>query len=236
MKNQYFGDIYDYTKYGLIRMLASNGKISVVVCWMLTPNDGKRDGHHVDYLQEAKKWRALDPQVFDFLRTAVLDRCERNVRAVEESDLFPNTSFYSHRLTDDSGRRQQYFNKLFEFSSGAELVFFDPDNGLEVKSITYGKGGSSKYLYMHEVAQTFHAGHSLLIYQHLPPLPREPFVRRLAVSLRHETGSDLVYSFLTTRIAFLLIPQAQQVAHFAEVASRMQAIWGSLMDIQQHSG
>jgi len=36
MKNQYFGDINDYRKYGLLRCFAEAG-LNIGVCWMLTP-------------------------------------------------------------------------------------------------------------------------------------------------------------------------------------------------------
>ena len=39
MKNQYFGDINDYRKYGLLRILSTYGPIKTAVCWMLTPDD-----------------------------------------------------------------------------------------------------------------------------------------------------------------------------------------------------
>jgi len=39
MKNQYFGDINDYRKYGLLRLLTDGGDIRTAVCWMLTPGD-----------------------------------------------------------------------------------------------------------------------------------------------------------------------------------------------------
>lgn len=54
MKNQYFGDIYDYIKYGLLRRLSHYGNISTAVCWMLTENDDKKDGHRVNYLREPR--------------------------------------------------------------------------------------------------------------------------------------------------------------------------------------
>ena len=131
MKNQYFGDIYDYIKYGLLRQLGRCGKVSTAVCWMLTENDDRRDGHRVSYLHDAEAWRVFDPPVFDCLRTAILDRKERNIRVVEKSGLLPNTSFYSPLLTDGSDERQEYFDGFLEFSHGSALVFFDPDNGLE---------------------------------------------------------------------------------------------------------
>ncbi len=234
MKNQYFGDIYDYIKYGLLRQLSCYGKISTVVCWMLTQDDQRRDGQRVNYLREPGGWRAFDPPVFDCLHTAVLDRQMRNIKVVEKSGLLPNTSFYSHLLTDGSGERRRYFDGFLRVSRGSELVFFDPDNGLEVKSVKYGGKGSSKYLFLREVAQTFSAGRSLLVYQHMPPKPRDPLISGLVGGLMRETGSELVYVYRTQRVAFLLVPQTKQVGQFAEIASRVQTNWDGLLDIQRY--
>jgi hypothetical protein len=43
MKNQYFGDINDYRKYGLLRAFAE-AHLSVGVCWLLTADDAGGDG------------------------------------------------------------------------------------------------------------------------------------------------------------------------------------------------
>ena len=45
MKNQYFGDINDYRKYGLLRILTNGGEIKTAVCWMLTTDDEAIVGH-----------------------------------------------------------------------------------------------------------------------------------------------------------------------------------------------
>jgi hypothetical protein len=44
VRNQFFGDINDYHKYGLLRALSGDGDLKVGVCWMLTPDD-VRHGH-----------------------------------------------------------------------------------------------------------------------------------------------------------------------------------------------
>jgi hypothetical protein len=51
MKNQYFGDINDYRKYGLLRLLSGRGQIRTAVCWMLTADNGSSDGSRIDYLR-----------------------------------------------------------------------------------------------------------------------------------------------------------------------------------------
>ena len=229
MKNQYFGDIYDYIKYGLLRQLSVYGRLSTAVCWMLTENDDGRAGQRVNYLQEPAAWRAFDPPVFDCLRTAVLDRKTRNVRTVEESGLLSNTTFYSPLLTDGFDERKRYFDGFLEFSSGRELAFFDPDNGLEVKSVQYGRKGASRYLFLSEVSQSFSAGHSLVVYQHMPPKPREPFINDLASRLLRETGAESAYVFHTRRMAIALVLQTDQVLRFAEIASRVRRDWAGFL-------
>ncbi|MFQ5853967.1 MAG: hypothetical protein ACE5JU_25690 [Candidatus Binatia bacterium] len=234
MKNQYFGDIYDYIKYGLLRQLSCYGKLSTVVCWMLTENDERRDGHRIHYLREPESWRRFDPRVFDCLRTAVLHRKVRDIKVIEKSSLLPDSRFYSHLLTDDHAERRNYFDGFLDFARGKELVFFDPDNGLEIKSVKYGRKGSCRYLFWHEIEQAFSVGHSLLVYQHMPPKPRDPFVRRLVRGLARSTGSELVYVYRTQRVAFLLVPQLKQVEQFSEAASRVRAAWSDVLEIERH--
>ncbi len=234
MKNQYFGDMYDYVKYGLLRQLSGCGRVSMAVCWMLTENDDRRDGHRINYLEDTEKWRAFDPPVFDCLRTAVLDRKERNIKILEDSQLLQNTSFYSHLVTDGSEERGRYFDCFLEFARGRDLVFFDPDNGLETKSVKYGRKGASRYVYMREVSESFTAGHSVLLYQHMPPKPRDPFIKDLARSLIRETGTESVYVFHTRHVAFFLLPQFKQVDRITEIAPRVQTRWGSLLSTRRY--
>ena len=39
MKNQYFGDINDYRRNGLLRVVTSRRALETAVCWMLSPED-----------------------------------------------------------------------------------------------------------------------------------------------------------------------------------------------------
>jgi hypothetical protein len=61
MKNQCFGDINDYRKYGLLRCLSGQGAMHTADCWMLTAGDGSGDGGHTRYLCSPSKWRAYGP-------------------------------------------------------------------------------------------------------------------------------------------------------------------------------
>ena len=233
MKNQYFGDVYDYIKYGLLRRLSCEGEVSTVLCWMLTHDDGGQDGRRNSYLEEHIKWRALDLPVFDCLIAAV-DRDERDTRIIEISGLLPNTRFYARYLTDNPDERKAYFDEFFKFSRNRALVCFDPDNGLEVKSVEYGRQRSSKYLYMHEASQAFKKGHSLLIYQHMQRRVWDKFIEELANDLLNETRSEVVHVFRASSAAFLLVHQPDHQEQFTKAASQIKADWTNLLETRRY--
>jgi len=68
MKNQYFGDVNDYRKYGLLRALQSTGDYTLLVAWMLTQNDGGRDGGMRSYLGHSEKWKHFDADLYAGLK------------------------------------------------------------------------------------------------------------------------------------------------------------------------
>ncbi len=145
MKNQYFGDINDYRKYGLLRVLSGHGKITTAACWMLTPDDGRTDGSFTDYLHQPDKWRRYDRELYDHLRDLVLVQNLRDVRGVETVAILPSCRFAPGLLPDDPDGRTAYFEAFSAVAEGCDLAFFDPDNGIEVKSKPYGRKDSSKY-------------------------------------------------------------------------------------------
>ena len=109
MKNQYFGDINDYKKYGLLRSLANNGLYKIGLCWMLTANDGRSDGRFITYLNEPKRWRHYDPTLFDLLQKRVIFESNRNISVTENIVMLPKAEFFSEFLTDAKSDRMAYF-------------------------------------------------------------------------------------------------------------------------------
>src|SRR5258707_11225880 len=114
MKDQYFGDINDFRKYGLLRLLCVSDRLRLGVCWILTDTDSRTDGKLLNYLHQPKKYRHRDPELFDWLL------------------------FESGILADHKDQRSAYFSKCATCFAGCDLVFFDPDNGLEIKSTQLG--------------------------------------------------------------------------------------------------
>ncbi len=236
MKNQYFGDINDYRKYGLLRLLSGSAKLSTAVCWMLTADDGRSDGKKVSYLKQPRPWRGFDPDLYDTLRELVLSREIRNVNSAEASGILPSARYFPELLSDDQQARTDYFERFRAFARDCDVVFFDPDNGLEVKSPRVGGKDSSKYLYWSEVTEFYSLGYSVLIYQHFPRAPRERFIQDISNKLAHKTGSRLVYSFRTPHVIFLLAPQHRHREFFEKSMQDLESVWGSQIKAGNYSG
>lgn len=234
MKNQYFGDINDYKKYGLIRQLTNFGKISSAVCWMLTPNDLRPDGHRIYYLLDPAKWRKFDPVVYDRLREQVIEHRKRSIHSIEDKSILPNCKFFSEIVPDDGNARIAFLSKFLEFAGNAKLIFSDPDNGMEIKSVPFGRKRCSKYLYFSEVEKGFAAGHSLLVYQHLPPRPRQLLIRDLAERFSAVTGVSRLYLYWTQFVVFFLIPQSAHKELFSEANKRIAQTWGEEIKVEEY--
>lgn len=88
MKNQYFGDINEFRKYGIPCALVGL-PLDLVVSWMLTPGDGRSDGRFTSYLTEPDRWQETDPDLFRFLRRVVHQEGKRKVAALVASEIIP---------------------------------------------------------------------------------------------------------------------------------------------------
>ena len=234
MKNQYFGDINDYKKYSLLRLLSGHGQIRTAVCWVLTEDDNRTDGRKISYLNQPEKWKTFDPILYDHLNGLVLKRRLRGVNHIEKDEILSNCKFYKDNIYDSIESREHFFKKFLKFSKGVDLVFFDPDNGIEIRSIPRGRRSSSKYIYWNEIKASYEAGHSIMIYQHFPRKPREPFLRDLVRKFRNVVHARQVFSFCTYHVAFMLVPQLHHQEIFLENSNRVEEVWGDVIKVRNH--
>lgn len=221
MKDQYFGDINDFLKYGLLRGLTASTRLSLAVCWMLTPAANRADGRKTQYLSAPDRWARHDQELFEALREAVLARRERSITAAAARGILPAARFFSSIVSDDQRLREGFFADFRLTSATADLVFFDPDNGMQVRSVPQGRRGSGKYLRWAEVAATSGDGHSILIYQHFPHRERAPFIRQMAGDLLLCSGAAESYVFRTPHVGFFLLVQER---HRAIVGPRVEVV------------
>lgn len=135
MQDRYVGDIGDYAKYSLLRTICSGQVLGIA--WYLFPDEvHNADGKHTSYLLEPDKWRHRDPVVFDALRE-IVDNNRRSVASIQTSGLFERALFASERLETNATNprvrnefRKQWYSRTKRTLESADVVFFDPDNGL----------------------------------------------------------------------------------------------------------
>lgn len=224
VKHQYVGDINDYRKYALLRTLSASGANRIGVCWMLTPSDGRSDGGKLAYLAQPERFRHFDPDLFDILAHAAAEPDRRRLQTIEDSRAIAGASYHNETLPDDVSGRAAFMQRCASEFRDAELVFFDPDNGLEV-SLTKGRKNSSKYLYLDEVASFYEAGKSLLVYQHFPRIERKAFVASCAGRLWSVASDAAIWAFTTKHVVFFLLihPKGRELLSIA--ATEASARW-----------
>ena len=121
--------------------------------------------------------------------------------------------------------RQEWFEKSLKQLNQANIIFLDPDNGLEVMSKPYGRKCSSKYVYWREVEALWLSGKSLLIYQHFIHENRFNFIQRILEALRSATPDSFVEAFSTPHVVFLMALQPKHQRFHSAIISSVQGSW-----------
>lgn len=170
MKEQYIGDIKDYYKYSIIEFLSKVYDKKVLFAWMLTPPDDKGHGNDTDYLKNTEKYSGYNPSLYKKLKDIVLNDQNKSLSSIEGILKNDNYFFFSEELPIDIKERENYFSKLdiITVKQKTYLVFFDPDNGIEVKSSPKGTKDSNKYIYWDEIKHFWIKGRDMLIFQYIP--------------------------------------------------------------------
>lgn len=222
MKNQYFGDLNDYFKYGMLR--AFGRELSVAVIWMMTPDDGSRDGRKLGYLDYEGR-RGHDPELFDWLRAWKRAGAMRDVRLIEESGLLPNCRFFGEVVPEEVNARARWFARAREFARGADLVFVDPDVGLPVTSVRPGSAKWPRFVAIEELQALYEDGSSLLIYQHTARTSRRDLIRAKLKQLYEAFEMEHFTSFFAWNWIALLVHNGGLGAGLGRATHRIMVEW-----------
>jgi hypothetical protein len=225
VKEQYVGDINDYRKYALLRAFAASGDTRIGVSWMLTPSDGSSDGSKRAYLNQPEKYRHHDPELFDVMAGVRGDPDRRRLQHIEESGAVPGASYFNEPLSDNASERRAYMEACRTALADVDLVFFDPDNGLEVKKPRIGQKGSSKFLFEEELKAIHENGQSALVYQHFPFIKKDVFIASCIERLRAIAPSAVIGTFRTAHVVFLLLIHPRSPSRITDAAREATSRW-----------
>ena len=195
---------------------------------MLTAADENSNGRKVDYLDAPQRWRHRDPLLFDFLKRS-LDTDQRGVRSLEDANLLPGASYFSEPLPDDERSRQAYFERVLAALKGADLLFFDPDTGLE-PSASWGRRASGQYLYWSEVRKAASTGASMLIFQLWKRENRQQTLARLTETLRTTIKGAAIASIDSPFVAFLTACRLAHRERYAVALRLMRERWSGELE------
>ena len=147
MKHQWVADSADFGKHGILRALSNPNSpdgypaMSLGVVWYLTPNGSKEPKPTPwAYLglqgDEARAYEDSDSTLYHKLRH-IRGSGRLHVGRIASSGIHPEgTPFYCEPVPEKLGRetrkkRKEWTRAAYERMDGLDLVFLDPDNGLD---------------------------------------------------------------------------------------------------------
>jgi hypothetical protein len=238
MQHQYVGDVGDFGKYGLLRHLCGmldegeGPTLSLGINWYRVPDEGGNAGKHIGYLAPSPRndpvFAQCDRKLYMALQRIVSDH--RCLLAVANHGILPSAVFYPDPLVVE-GRtvdRERWADAALRRLSGCEVVFVDPDNGLEPES-----RAGRKHVFYKELRPYVERGQSLVVYHHLGRSRNRSHneqIASVASKISSELGSareviSLRYRRGTGR-AYFIIPNGREVLFNQRIRSFLCGPWG----------
>jgi hypothetical protein len=239
MQDRYAGDVGDFGKFGLLRHLCGKTAqddhptlTSGVIWYRVADETHNGDGRHTSYLKRNplndRRFRACDETVYDAL-AALVDGKRRSVAALEGADLLTNAVYWHEVISRPRGG---WFDRALKAIAGCDVVFVDPDNGIERADLRDTQARSRKFVFRSEIQSLVLQGKSVVVYHHTGRLggTAEEQTKRQLQSLRQQLSLRqrpfrVLFRRGTTR-AFLILPNQ---AHRDVLLERTRALvqkWG----------
>jgi hypothetical protein len=138
MQVQQIGGVGDFGKFALLRHLMKDRRLAV--CWYLTGEsvETKDRDRHFDYLKRPDDFRHFAPEVFDQLvefnggSRALIDP----LTELHMSRILGDAVFLRQEVPRRASLRRQWLDALVDSVRGTNLVFLDPDSGIQGKRLT----------------------------------------------------------------------------------------------------
>ena len=171
MNNRYFGNIHDFYKYALLRLLVGLLPLgekpkeelfdALGVCWMLTRDDDPEKsgvGQDGDNFGSEAIDKNLHSKFREWREQGELRK--KGVGLLHSSGLLRNAKFFDTSI-DEMGREKYFEEMRGKFKDDKrDLIFLDPDYGLALGARDWAPG----FLPASEVAKCYESGFSVMFY------------------------------------------------------------------------
>lgn len=170
MQDRYVGDVGDFVKLALLRAVAGQQRLGVA--WWRHPDESHDgSGRIVGYLQKPQEWRPRDAVLFDTL-DRIVGSGDRRIGALEEAGLLPEARYFGESILVPGSRaareahRRGWMERLQAAMADREVLFLDPDNGLETQGFDPGTRQAAKSVSVAELQILAQGGRALIVYHH----------------------------------------------------------------------
>lgn len=235
MKKQYIGDVGDYGKYGLLHFLKLSG-INIGVNWYLTPDDGRADGSHTEYLMD-DRMKIYDPDVYNAMKHLAF-REDKTIEMVEKISVLHGICFY-HEIMDFSrlswrdraAEREKWHQRALAALKDVELIFADPDNSLSVTQRP-AKKDAQKYILPSEIVDYFNRGQQVMYYHHRSRKNATEWLKeKRQIKLFLPDARLLAVSFRRwSARTYIFVVHEDQYTHYSSVIKKfLDSKWGTIL-------
>ena len=199
---------------------------------MLTPNDDTKQGGKIGYLRRPRQnIHMIDPILFNTLHHQVIIEEKRCVSKAIEGNIIPSATYFeAPYITNSESERMKYYIDCINTLRDSDIIFFDPDNGLEVDSCPKGSSGSSKYLYYDDLNNIYSAGYSIIVFQHHKPrqshLYKQLFIKDRVDSIFSMVPNlSEVISIDAKSVVYFVLPQRISNYKICQTCDSIEALW-----------
>jgi hypothetical protein len=214
MRDDFVGDIGDFGKYALLNALAG-GDFTLFVNWYFNNQRGRA----FQYLRQEKKYGDCCPNLFLAMQE-IAKQVSSRLEEIESRRILPESTIFFAEPLDGLGapqpqdqHRRKWHSQALTKAKKADMVFLDPDNGLESEHSARNSKGASKYVVTITEVQDYVAeDKSLILYHHFHRKVAHPKqIKELLKRLWLTTGVEswgIRFGSVSPRV-FVVIPSAR---------------------------
>ena len=177
------------------------------------------------------------------MRRVVCDGPRSRARVETSGALPPTTTFFYDTILPPSGSghaarrwREDWLKRALAATTGASVVFLDPDTGIAPPSVSMGSRQAGKYIFPNEIAAFAERNQSIVVYQHFnrsadgPEQIKQRHEELMKIDPRAERVVPMVFHRGTPRKFWILARNALAANLDARLRTFLDRGWSNHFD------